>query len=448
MRTALQANRLGTGEGNAVSGVQDVPRPAEETGPRLERPSELTFPDRLTIPYIAGDGVGPEVCEATRAVLDRAIGAAYGGRRRIEWLETWAGKKALARGDAWLPEETVEAFRRSRVLLRGPMEVPPENSLKSPSTCAAEPHGEPHGETVDALLQRRLDLFAVVRPVRHLPGAPAPVRHPERIRLVIFRESTEDAARWADWPVGSEGARHVIAAARGAGAPLDDQGAVGVSVTGAAGVRRLMRKAIRHALDRGLPSVTVVHDSIFRRSTDGAFLEWALAVAREEFAADVVFEKELPDNGRSGTAGGRVAIKERSASVMFQQVLLRPSDYSVLVMTGVAGVHLTQSALAQAGAMGMAPGAKMGETHAVFEPTHGPHMRQAGLDQANPGSMILSGAMLLEHLGWEEAAGLVQRAVERAVVQKTVPADIERYLDGARRVSGSEFARIVAAHIA
>jgi len=304
-----------------------------------------------------------------------------------------------------------------------------------------------HRESIDSLLQRELDLFAVVRPIRHLPGAPAPVRHADRIRLVVFRESTDDTIHWTDWPAGSEGARRVIAAVREAGSTLDEDGAIGVGATRPAGVRRLMRRAIRYALDRGLPSVTVVHDRTLRPSTDGAFREWALAVAREEFAADVVFEEELHENGQNEPACGRVAIQDRHASIMFQQVLLRPSDYSVLVMTGLTGVHLTQAALAQAGAMGMAPGAKIGDTFAVFEPTHGPHLRQATLDQANPGSMILSGAMLLEHLGWEEAAGMVQRAVERAVMQKTVTADLDRYIEGARRVSGSEFARIVAANI-
>lgn len=384
----------------------------------------LSVPDCPAIPYIEGDGVGPEIWRAASGVVNAAVERAYGGRRRIAWREIYAGEKAAARlgpGNL-LPEETIAAIEKHAVALKGPLTTPVGEGFRS----------------LNVTLRQRLDLYACVRPVRYFPGVPSPMRHPERLDVVIFRENTEDVYAGIEWPAGSAEAEALadFLASR-LGASVRAGSALGVKPMSREGCRRLVRRALRYAITRGRRSITLVHKGNIMKWTEGAFREWGYAVAAEEFAGAVVRE------GERGEGPGALIIKDRIADSMFQQLLLRPEEYDVIATTNLNGDYLSDACAAQVGGLGMAPGANIGDRCAVFEATHGSAPRHAGRDRVNPGSLILSGAMLLEHIGWPEAADIVVRALGDTIRGGTVTYDLARQMEGAHEVGCGAFGEAI-----
>ncbi|MCI0434663.1 MAG: isocitrate dehydrogenase (NADP(+)) [Gemmatimonadetes bacterium] len=384
----------------------------------------IEVPDRPIIPYIEGDGTGPDIWRATRRVLDSAVEKAYGERRGIVWLEVLAGEKAFDQTGEWLPEETLRALTEFRVGIKGPLTTPVGGGIRS----------------LNVTLRQVLDLYACIRPVRYLPGVPSPMREPEKLDIVIFRENTEDVYAGIEWRAGTPEADRLRAILIDQfRADVREGSAIGVKPMSAFGSKRLVRAAIRHALRRGRRSVTLVHKGNIMKFTEGAFRDWGYELAREEFATRTVAESD------PAAGDGRVVIKDRIADAMFQQLLLRPDEYDVLATPNLNGDYLSDAAAAQVGGLGMAPGANVGDEVAVFEATHGTAPKYANQDKVNPGSLILSGVMMLEHLGWDDAARLVDGGLERAIANRTVTYDLERQMQGATLVSTSGFAEAIVA---
>jgi len=380
---------------------------------------EPVVPAQPIIPFIEGDGTGPDIWRATRYVLEGAVKKAYGATRRLVWMEVYAGEKALKESGEWLPEETLRALREFAVGIKGPLTTPVGGGIRS----------------LNVALRQVLDLYACIRPVRYFEGVPSPVREPDKLDVVIFRENTEDVYAGIEWQAGSAEAdriREYLVSTYGV--TIREKSAIGIKPMSAFGSKRLIRAAIRYAIQRGRDSVTLVHKGNIMKFTEGAFRDWGYEVAREQFADRTITESEL-----KGDRAGRVVIKDRIADAMFQQILLRPDEYSVLATPNLNGDYLSDAAAAQVGGLGMAPGANVGDEAAVFEATHGTAPKYANLDKVNPGSLILSGVMMLEHLGWDEAAALVVRGIERTIDNRTVTYDLERQMSGASLVSTSRF---------
>lgn len=376
------------------------PQPIEFEGGRL------VVPDRPIIAFLPGDGIGPEVWEATRPVLDGAVRAAYGGSRRVDWIELPLGERALASHGDLLPPSTMEGLRACRVAIKGPTTTPVGGGHRS----------------LNVTLRQALDLYANVRPVRYFPGVVAPVLHPERLDVVLFRENTEDVYAGIEFASGSAGAREILDLLARRERPVAGDPAVGIKIISREGTRRLVRRAIRYALDHGRPTVTVVHKGNIMKATEGAFRTWAYELAREEFADVVVAASDLPRGARPPE--GKVLLEDRIADAMFQDLLLRPQAFSVIAAPNLNGDYLSDAAAAQVGGLGLAPGANIGDGYAIFESTHGSAPDIAGLGIANPGSMMLSGAMLLEHLGWAEAADTVRRSLAAVLASGRVTRDL------------------------
>jgi isocitrate dehydrogenase len=380
----------------------------------------LVVPDRPILPFIEGDGIGPDIWRATQRVIDAATAKAYGGAKRIAWMEVYAGEKAVRVTSEWLPDETLRALTEFRVGIKGPLTTPVGGGIRS----------------LNVTLRQVLDLYACIRPVRWIPGVPSPVKEPQKMSIVIFRENTEDVYAGIEWKAGSSEADAVRSfLVDDMGAKIRQKSAIGIKPVSEFGSKRLIGAAIRYAIQRGLPSVTMVHKGNIMKFTEGAFRDWGYELARERFAEQTIAEADARDG-----AGGRVVVKDRIADAMFQQLLLRPDEYSVLATPNLNGDYLSDAAAAQVGGLGMAPGANVGDDVAVFEATHGTAPKYANQDKVNPGSLVLSGVMMLEHLGWEDAAKLVVKGLEGAVSKKTVTYDLERQMEGARLVSTSQFA--------
>ncbi len=385
----------------------------------------ISVPDSPIIPFIEGDGIGPDIWSATRRVLDAAVEKAYGGKRRIEWKEILAGEKAHKETGEWLPQATLDAIREFVVAIKGPLTTPVGEGIRS----------------LNVTLRQELDLYACVRPVRYFKGVPSPVKHPEYVDMVIFRENTEDVYAGIEWPEGSEEAGKVIEfIGKELGKEIRPDSGIGIKPISRFGTHRLVRKAIQYALENGRDSVTLVHKGNIMKFTEGAFRNWGYELAREEFPDDTITEDELWERYDGKVPEGKVVIKDRIADAMFQQVLLRPREYSVLAMPNLNGDYMSDALAAQVGGLGMAPGANIGDGFALFEATHGTAPKYTGLDKVNPGSLILSGAMMLEYLGWTEARDAVHRGIERAISKKRVTYDLARQIDGAVEVKCSEFA--------
>ena len=381
----------------------------------------LLVPDRPAVGYIQGDGTGPDIWRAARLILDAAVARAYGGRRAVAWVELLAGERALAAVGDILPPATVEAIAALKVAIKGPLTTPVGGGFRS----------------INVALRQLLDLYCCVRPVRHIPGVPSPVRHPERVDMVVFRENTEDVYAGIEWPADSPQAQKVIAFLnRELGTHIAPRAAIGIKPMSEAGSKRLIRRAIDHALARGRASVTLVHKGNIQKFTEGAFRDWGYELARQEYPGRVVTEDQSP-------APGQVVINDRIADNMFQQALLRPEEFAVLAMPNLNGDYISDALAAQVGGLGMAPGANIGDHCAVFEATHGSAPKYAGQDKVNPASVVLSGAMLLEHLGWVEAAALIAPAIGRAVAAGQVTYDLARQIPGATELSCSAFAHKV-----
>jgi isocitrate dehydrogenase len=403
--------------------------PADGTRIRVARDGTLEVPDDPIIPFIEGDGIGPDIWAATRRVVDASVEKAYGGSKRIVWMEVLAGEKAYDASGEWLPEETFEALREFKVGIKGPLTTPVGGGIRS----------------LNVTLRQVLDLYACIRPVRWIPGVPSPVREPHKLDVVIFRENTEDVYAGIEWAAGTEEAEKVRRfLVDEMGAKIREESGIGIKPISAFGTQRLVGMAIRYARKRNRDSVTLVHKGNIMKFTEGAFREWGYEVAREKYGEFTVSEAETWDGA---DATGKVVIRDRIADAMFQQILLRPDEYSVLAMPNLNGDYMSDAAAAQVGGLGMAPGANMSDEVALFEATHGTAPKYAGQDKVNPGSLILSAVMMLEHLGWFEAADRVNRGLEGAVAAKTVTYDLERQMEGATLVSTSGFAEAIVEHM-
>jgi isocitrate dehydrogenase len=391
----------------------------------LEDDGTISVPDLPIIPCIEGDGIGPDIWKATRLVLDAAVEKSYGGKKKILWKEILAGEKAYQQTGKWLPPETMEAIKEHVVAIKGPLTTPVGEGIRS----------------LNVTLRKELDLYACVRPVRYFKGTPCPVKRPEDMDMIIFRENTEDVYAGIEWPEGSEDARKVIRFLTDEmGQDIRPDSGIGIKPISRFGTQRLVRKAIRHAIDTGKSSVTLVHKGNIMKYTEGAFKNWGYELAKTEFPEITITEQELWDKYNGRQPEGKIVIKDRIADAMFQQILLRPREYSVLALPNLNGDYISDACAAQVGGLGMAPGANIGDGYALFEATHGTAPKYTGLDKVNPGSLILSGAMMLEYLGWKDAMEKIHSALEAAIAKKRVTYDLARQIKGATEVKCSEFA--------
>jgi isocitrate dehydrogenase len=402
---------------------------APREGHRITRDGSgrIQVPDDPIVPFIEGDGIGPDIWAASVRVFDAAVERAYGGRRRIVWHEIYAGEKAneLYGPNTWLPDETVEEIQKYGIAIKGPLTTPVGGGIRS----------------INVGLRQVLDLYACVRPVRWYRGVPSPVKEPGKLDIVIFRENTEDVYSGIEFEKGTPEALQLIAfLERELGKKVRPDSGVGIKPISVFGTERLVRMAIRYALERGRESVTLVHKGNIMKFTEGAFRDWGYALARREFRDQIVTEDELWSDHGGKIPAGRILVKDRIADAMFQQVLLRPDEYSVVALPNLNGDYLSDACAAQVGGLGIAPGANIGDSAAVFEATHGTAPKYAGKNVVNPGSVILSGVLMLDYLGWPEAGKLVERGLERAIEQKRVTYDFERQMVGATKVSTSGFA--------
>jgi len=388
----------------------------------------LHVPENPVIPYIEGDGVGPDIWRASVRVFDEAIKRSYGGKNKVSWLEVFAGEKAFKLKGDWAPEETIEAIREFKVGIKGPLTTPVGGGIRS----------------INVLLRQRLDLYACIRPVRYILGTPSPMKHPEKVDMVVFRENTEDVYAGIEWKEGSEEATRLREfLEKELGKRIRQDSGIGIKPISRFGTRRLVRMAIQYALAHDRRSVTLVHKGNIMKFTEGAFRDWGYEVAKEEFNEQVVFENELDEKGRKYISSGKIVVKDRIADMMFQQVLLRPEEYDVLAMPNLNGDYMSDALAAQVGGLGMAPGSNIGDQAAVFEATHGTAPKYANQDVINPGSLILSGAMMFDYLGWSEVGQRIEKALGKTVESKIVTYDLARQMRGAKKVKCSEFASTV-----
>ena len=400
--------------------------PAEGEHISIDGAGDLQAPSHPIICWLEGDGIGPDIWVAARHVLDGAVKRAYGRGRGIAWMEILAGGKAHQEMDEWLPEQTLEAIRRYRVAIKGPMTTPVGGGIRS----------------LNVALRQKLDLFACVRPVKYYRGTPSPAREPHKLDVVIYRENTEDVYAGIEWEAGTPEAAKVIEFLTGQmGASIRSDSGVGIKPMSETGTKNLVRKAIQFAIDSGRRSVTLMHKGNIMKFTEGAFRTWGYEVARDEFPEATVSEDVLWSQHEGVLPEGRILIKDRIADAMFQQVLLRPDEYDVIATPNLNGDYISDACAAQVGGLGMAPGANMSNDLALFEPTHGTAPKYAGLDKVNPSSLILSGVMMLDHLGWTEAARMIETALESTLLAKRVTYDLERQMQGATLLSCSEFGR-------
>jgi isocitrate dehydrogenase len=391
--------------------------------------SSIKVPDKPVIPFIAGDGTGPDIWRATQHVVEGAVAKAYGGKKKIAWVEVLAGEQAFNATGSWLPDETVEALKHFRVSIKGPLTTPVGGGIRS----------------LNVTLRQVLDLYACVRPVRWVPGVPSPVKRPQDLDVVIYRENTEDVYAGIEWQGGSPEAEKLrLFIEKELGKKIRPNSGLGIKPISAFGSQRLVGKAIRYAIANGRDSITLVHKGNIMKFTEGAFRDWGYQIAREQYGEPTITEQELWDKfGGKMPAGKKVLVKDRIADSMFQQVLLRPSEYSVVCTPNLNGDYLSDALAAQVGGLGMAPGSNEGDEYALFEATHGTAPKYANQDKVNPGSLILSAAMMLRHLGWKEAADLVLKGIEGAVAAKKVTYDLHRQMEGATLVSCSGFGEAI-----
>jgi isocitrate dehydrogenase len=439
----------------------------------------FTVPDRPILPFIEGDGTGRDIWKASQRVFDAAVEKAYGGKRKVAWLEVFAGEEAFNRFQEWLPQDTVDAIRDFRVAIKGPLTTPVGGGIRS----------------LNVALRQLLDLYACVRPVRYLPGVPSPVRNPERMNIMIFRENTEDVYAGIEWQAGTPEVKKLLdflnnEMLKGTKKHIREDSGVGIKPISATGTKRLVRRAIQHALENKLRIVTLVHKGNIQKFTEGAFRDWGYELARDEFRAHIVTEREswiLDNQDRNAglsveqnaamiepgleratqdfknqiyaevkrtldsiqTSHGRgqwknkLLINDRIADSIFQQVLTRADEYQVLATPNLNGDYLSDACAGQVGGLGMAPGANIGDGFGVFEATHGTAPKYADKDVINPSSVMLSGAMMFDFLGWGEAAKLIEEGIARTIRQKRVTYDLERLMEGAKKLRTSEYASAI-----
>jgi isocitrate dehydrogenase len=457
---------------NSYNG-QELPKNGQ---PIEYKNGQFTVPDHPIIPYIEGDGTGRDIWKASQRVFDAAVEKAYGGKRAIRWFEIFAGEKAYRQFSNWLPDDSVNAARDLRVSIKGPLTTPVGGGIRS----------------LNVALRQILDLYACVRPVKYYQGVPSPVKHPEQVDIVIFRENTEDVYSGVEFKQGTEEAAKLISflnddMLKGGKKKIRTDSGVGIKPISIFGTKRLVRYAIKHAMETGRKTVTLVHKGNIQKFTEGAFREWGYEVATQEFRDQTVTEREswilgnaeakpglsieenaaliepglefapksfaesvyaevksvLDSIGKSHGSGAwksKILVNDRIADSIFQQIIIRPADYSILATSNLNGDYISDAAAAQVGGLGIAPGANIGDGYAVFEATHGTAPKYADKDVINPGSVILSGVMLLDFIGWKEAAKMIENAMEKTIQQKFVTYDFERQTAGATKVGTSEFA--------
>ncbi|MEE9127062.1 MAG: isocitrate dehydrogenase (NADP(+)) [Planctomycetota bacterium] len=400
--------------------------------PILLKNDKLSVPSNPIIPFLRGDGVGPDIWAAAVKVFDAAVAKAYGGDRKVVWFEIFAGERAKQKYGKLLPRDTFEAIRTYRVAIKCPLTTPVGGGFRS----------------LNVTLRQELDLYACIRPVRWYEGVPSPVKNPQKLDIVIFRENTEDVYAGLEWQKGSDEAKKLIQfLERELGRDLPNDAGLGLKPMSQGATRRLMRRAIQYALDHGLKRVTIVHKGNIMKYTEGAFKDWSYQLAKKEFGDSTITGDEVWSQHDGQIPEGKVMIDDRIADSMFQQILLRPDEYDVLATPNLNGDYLSDAAAAQVGGLGIAPGANVGDESALFEATHGTVPKYAGQDKVNPGSVILSGALMFEHMGWNEAAGAIQQGFAKAILGKRVTYDMARQMEGATEVKCSEFGQEIIKHI-
>jgi isocitrate dehydrogenase len=389
---------------------------------------KLTVPDNPIIPFIEGDGTGRDIWKASVRVFDAAVEKAFQGKRCIYWYEVMAGEKAHKKFGEWLPDDTLAAIKAFRVAVKGPLTTPVGGGIRS----------------LNVTLRQLLNLYACVRPVKYYPGVPSPVKHPEKMNIVIYRENTEDVYAGIEWQQGTEEAQKVIHfLAKEMGKKILADSGIGIKPISMTGTKNLVRRAIQYALVQKRKVVTLVHKGNIMKYTEGAFRDWGYQVAQEEFPAHTIREEEVMTNCGGKIPEGKIMINDRIADSMFQQVLTRANEYEVLATPNLNGDYLSDACAAQVGGLGIAPGANIGDDYAVFEATHGTAPKYADLDVINPGSLILSGVMMFHHLEWHEAADLIENAFAATIQQQKVTYDLERLMPGATKLKTSEFATAI-----
>ena len=384
----------------------------------------LVVPNKPIVPVIEGDGIGRDIMKVTRRVVDAAVETASNGENQIVWFDVYAGENAMAKYNEWLPQDTFDAIEYFRVALKGPLTTPVGDGFRS----------------LNVTLRQVLELYACVRPVRYFQGVPAPVTHPEKMNVVIFRENTEDVYAGIEWEQGTPEVKKVIELLRTEmGVDIREDSGIGVKPISIFGTKRLARMAIQYAIDHGRRSVTFVHKGNIMKFTEGAFCAWGYELAKEEFADQTITEDELYDDYGGECPEGKILVNDRIADSMLQQILTRTDEYDVIVTPNLNGDYLSDAAAAQVGGIGMAPGGNLSDEVALFEATHGTAPKYTDQDVVNPGSLILSAVMMLEHIGWQEAADLIISGLEKTILQKRVTYDLERLMEDATKVRTSEF---------
>lgn len=402
-----------------------VPRLGEQI--KIEN-DKIVVPDNPIIPFIEGDGTGPDIWKASKLVFDAAVEKAYGGTKKIAWMEIYAGEKAVKvyGKNNWLPDETLDAIEQYVVAIKGPLTTPVGGGIRS----------------LNVALRQRLDLYACVRPVKYYAGVPAPVKRPQDLNLVIFRENTEDIYTGIEFKAESDEAKKLIQYInKSFKKDIRLESGIGIKPMSKFGTERLVRKAIEYALTNKLRSVTLVHKGNIQKFTEGAFKEWGYETAKKYYPKKTITEEELYETYDGRVPIGKVVIKDRIADNMFQQVLLRPSEFDVLATPNLNGDYISDACAAQVGGLGIAPGANISYHHAIFEATHGTAPKYAGLDKVNPGSVILSGVMMFDYMGWDKAAKMIEKAMEKTIKSKVVTYDFARQMKGAIEVKCSQFAK-------
>lgn len=377
---------------------------------------KIDVPDYPIIPFIEGDGIGPDIWKASQKIIDAAVQKVYGSKRKIHWTEVLAGEKAFNKTKSWLPDETVHKIKECVVGIKGPLTTPVGGGIRS----------------INVTLRQVLDLYACIRPVSYYTGIPSPVKHPEYVDMIVFRENTEDVYSGIEWQAGSDEANKIISYLETQfGVKIRKNSSIGIKPISEFGTKRIVKKAFDYAIENNRKSVTVVHKGNIMKYTEGAFKNWAYDLANQDYKGKIIPYTEYKDSG--------IVLKDAIADNMFQQIILRPAEYDVLVMPNLNGDYFSDALAAQVGGLGIAPGGNVGDGYAVFEATHGTAPKYAGMDKVNPGSLLLSGVMMLNYLGWNEAGSLVEKSFGETIIQKYVTYDFARQMDGATEVKCSEF---------
>jgi len=389
----------------------------------------LNVPDHVIIPYIEGDGIGPDIWRATQLVVDKSVATVYNGQRKIQWLELPVGEKGYQQTGEWLPESSLETIKEHIVAIKGPLTTPVGKGIRS----------------LNVSIRQKLDLYACVRPVKYIDPVPSPMKSPEKIDMVVFRENTEDVYAGIEWQSGSADAERLAGFLnKEMGVEIPPEAGLGIKPISPRNTKRLVASAITYALDNGMNSVTLMHKGNIMKYTEGAFSKWGYEVAKERFGDRTITEAELWERYDAQVPEGKVVIKDRIADMLFQQVLLRPDEYQVIATPNLNGDYISDALAAQVGGLGMAPGANIGDLAAVFEATHGTAPKYAGLDKVNPGSLMLSAAMMLDYMGWKEAGEALRTALQATIKAGIVTYDLARQLKNAKEVKCSQFAEGIA----